>query len=323
MTNKFKTGRGFTLIELLVVVAIIAVLVGLLLPAVQKVRSAAARTKCQNNLRQLGLALHNYHGAAGYLPPGYSYAGDAPVPRSMASRKFDRPGSGPAMLIPQRPGWGWGAFLLPFLEQDNLARQIDWHLSADSPMFDAVRTATLSVYICPTDRETGVFTPISWRKLSLPDCATNSYAACHGSLTLLEAQPDNGNGMFARNSRIRLDDAVDGTSSTLMVGERGSFFTQTPWACVETDGTTRTTPDAPTYYSMIKDTPTMVMARIGTKTLNSPYSEPYDFFSPHGDLVNFVFADGSVHALRTSIRIEVLQALGTRAGREIINGDDY
>jgi prepilin-type processing-associated H-X9-DG protein len=67
----------------------------------------------------------------------------------------------------------------------------------------------------------------------------------------------------------------------------------------------------------------MVMARIGNKQLNSPYSEPYDFFSPHGNLVNFVFADGSVHALRTTIRIEVLEALGTRAGREIINGDDY
>jgi prepilin-type N-terminal cleavage/methylation domain-containing protein/prepilin-type processing-associated H-X9-DG protein len=326
MATPVKNRRAFTLIELLVVISIIAVLIGLLLPAVQKVRSAAARTRCQNNLKQIGLALHNYHGALGYFPPGYSYAGDPPLPRTaslLGTRKFDRPGTGPAMLIPQRPGWGWAAFILPFLEQDNLARQIDWQLAADSPMFDDVRTTMLSVYTCPIDYEVGVFNPISWRRIPLPACATNSYAACNGSLTLLETQPDNGNGMFARNSRLHFGDVRDGTSSTLMIGERGAFFTQSPWASVETDGTTRTTPDAPTYYSVVKDTPTMVMARIGTKPLNSPYSEPYDFFSPHKELVNFLFADGSVRPLRTTIQADVLQALGTRNGGEAINGDDY
>src|SRR5438477_7728692 len=98
---------GFTLIELLVVIAIIAILIGLLLPAVQKVREAASRIKCKNNLKQIGLALHNYHDSQGFFPPGYvSTVGS----------------NGPA--DDRGPGWGWAALLLPYVEQDNLFRQI-------------------------------------------------------------------------------------------------------------------------------------------------------------------------------------------------------
>src|SRR5438094_479446 len=99
--------RGFTLVELLVVIAVIGTLIGLLLPAVQKTREAASRLKCKNNLRQIGLALHNYHDRAGVFPPGYA---------SLVGP------NGPA--DDRGPGWGWAAFILPELEQDNLYKQI-------------------------------------------------------------------------------------------------------------------------------------------------------------------------------------------------------
>src|SRR5216683_2638902 len=98
--------KAFTLIELLVVVAIIAILLGLLLPAVQKVRESANRLKCQNNLKQIGLACHQHHDTYKSFPPGYQASASYPD---------------------TTPGWGWAAFLLPYIEQENLYRQIDFH----------------------------------------------------------------------------------------------------------------------------------------------------------------------------------------------------
>ena len=129
--------RGaFTLIELLVVIAIIAVLVGLLLPAVQKVREAAARMQCTNNLKQIGLALHNYHDGNNKFPPGYVDGNT-------------NPNSTPDNDI--GPSWGWAAFLLPYVEQGNIYNQINFNQLAGTGVNAAVSLQVLKVHTCPSD----------------------------------------------------------------------------------------------------------------------------------------------------------------------------
>src|SRR5437588_140074 len=117
MNGKHSHRFGFTLIELLVVIAIIAVLIGLLLPAVQKVRAAAARAQCQNNLKQIGLALHDYEGVNGRFPPAYTRTSNK---QSGTSYGLSYPDDGCNGL----PGWGWGSLLLPYIEQDSLYKSL-------------------------------------------------------------------------------------------------------------------------------------------------------------------------------------------------------
>ena len=323
--------RAFTLIELLVVIAILAVLLGLMLPAVQKARETANRLRCQNNLKQIGLALHLYADVHGSFPPGYVYqplaaaANPAPVPGTPKPQRFDRSPPRPTGEPPQpnSPGWGWAAFILEQLEQGNLARQINTSLPVEAVSNGTARTTLVSIYTCPSDVSTGVFTVLDEVNTALAPAATNSYAACFGAGGLLGTQPDISNGVFYRNSTTHFTDIMDGTSNTLAIGERAGLFAQGPWAGVITAGTIRTTPGAPVYSSIIEMAPAMVLARIGPHTLNSPYSEPFDFFSAHGSVVQFLFADGSVHALSISTDLLVLQGLATIAGGEAIDGSGF
>src|SRR5437660_12527568 len=123
--------HGFTLIELLVVIAILAVLIGLLVPAVQKVRAAAARVQCANNLEQVGLGLHGYHDANQAFPAGYVSG-------------FDASGNDTG------PGWGWAALLLPYVEQQNLAAALHLDQPIEAPA-NAARTTPVKTYLCPAD----------------------------------------------------------------------------------------------------------------------------------------------------------------------------
>jgi prepilin-type processing-associated H-X9-DG protein len=211
--------------------------------------------------------------------------------------------------------------LLPYLEQDNLFRQFDLTTSTRNPDYLDHRMVPLAAYTCPADQQTGRFSVLSMQNFQVVDAATTSYTACYGQQGNLNAFPDQGDGVFYRNSHTSLLRITDGTSQTLMVGERAALFAQSPWIGAIFNGSIRTTPNAPVFASSVLPTPSMPMARIGRKPLNDPWSEPYDFFSPHlGAVINFVFADGSVHAFPFSTPIEIMQALATRAGGETISG---
>jgi prepilin-type N-terminal cleavage/methylation domain-containing protein/prepilin-type processing-associated H-X9-DG protein len=312
MFGNRSSRSAFTLIELLVVIAIIAVLVGLLLPAVQKVREAATRTKCMNNLKQIGLALQNHHSDHHVLPPGYSWKDNPAIAIFTWERKIDWPN--PVSYVkPEWPGWGWAAHLLPYIEQQPLHSSIDFNAPTVGPQAEPARVAVLSLYTCPADRSTGVYTVFDRKGGPVVNAATNSYAACFGTDGSLYNAPAEHNGLFARNSAIRLDDVKDGTSNTMAIGERGAFFVQTPWCGVLDQGAIRTTTGAPVYVSFVHPSQAMVMARFKERTLNDPWSEPLEFFTPHPTSMNAAFADGSVRSIRITASIDYLRSIATRS----------
>jgi prepilin-type N-terminal cleavage/methylation domain-containing protein/prepilin-type processing-associated H-X9-DG protein len=312
--GKANLRRGFTLIELLVVIAIIAVLIGLLLPAVQKVREAAARSQCANNLKQIGLALHNYHDANKSFPPGY-----------LATGAY---GDG---ATDTTPGWSWAAFILPYVEQDNLGRQLNFSKSVEtSPAIQMM----VKVYLCPSDVAPTAGVPV-------PDAfgtpvalaAPSSYAACCGGDESGTTDPT-GLGIFYRNSRTRLTDVTDGTSNTILVGERSWGNANGIWAGAINNGVCLRGPQNPCPGTGAASYPaaTLVLAH---SHLNNTTTDTDggldDFSSRHAGGSNFVFADGSVRFLR-SVPSDLpgggytpdsltFQALGTRANGEVLSGD--
>jgi prepilin-type processing-associated H-X9-DG protein len=324
-----KRRTAFTLLELLVVIGMIGLLIGLLLPAVQKVRAAASRTQCQNKLRQFGLACHTFIDERGHLPPAYVWVpsdGSARFRSPYWSLIEDQPPRPwdrlpPDFYIdPTDPGWGWAVFLLPYLEQDNRFRQINMRRQNWSP-FDGIRelrAQPLELFTCPSDRETGPYMVTNMTHDRLFWASTISYCSTYGAEGLMTVFPEKGNGTFFRNSAVTILEIRDGLSSTMLIGERAALFAKAPWVGAMTNGVLRTTPNAPVYTSSALPSNSMVMARIGRKPLNDPWVEPYDFFSPHSGVNNFVFADGSVHALRFSTAIPVLQALATRDAGDIV-----
>jgi prepilin-type N-terminal cleavage/methylation domain-containing protein len=200
---------AFTLIELLVVIAIIAILMGLLLPAVQRVREAANRVQCANNLKQIGLAIHNHAHSRGYLPGGGYYHLSA---RSWLDPNKTEPGNGP------KQEWGWGYQILPYIEQDNLWRT-PYTLPGQPPgSGDALVMSTpVAIFYCPTRRQQTVLTR-SEGKRSLID-----YAANGGTYAAGADWHNANNGIVVRSSfgtKITFSDIRDGTTNTIAVAEK-------------------------------------------------------------------------------------------------------
>jgi len=306
---------AFTLIESLVAITMFAILLSLLLPAIQKARESANRAQCANNLRQIGIALHARYTDTENFPPSYLWNNTLTAVTITKPPVYDRP---PLQVYVQTnwPGWGWASFLLPYLDQNPLYQMIDFTVPTVSVTAAVPRTTILPVYTCPSDLSAGLFTVMNQTGGPLMPSATNSYAACYGAVGDLSTAPAAGNGIFVQNGQFTIRDIPDGLSNTIAIGERESGLVRAPWIGVLDQGTVQTTPGAPVYQSEICPAPTMVVARFYNKYINDPWSEPYDFFSPHPGVINLLFADGSVHPVLPSVDVSVLQALATRAGGE-------
>jgi prepilin-type N-terminal cleavage/methylation domain-containing protein/prepilin-type processing-associated H-X9-DG protein len=298
---------AFTLIELLVVIAIIAVLIGLLLPAVQRVRELANRTKCKNNLRQIGVALHHYHDRLGSLPPGYNTV--------IASDNSDL-----------GPGWGWAALLLDDLEQGNLKRQIHFDLQISDPANANVRVVMPPVFICPSEVQQDPFTVIDANGNPICDVGRCNYTAMNGVLGVTSDAWDN-NGTFIRNRPYRLTDITDGLSNTLIVGERCSSMAKTTWTGAVTNGVVPAIryPDPADQLANAEGAPALILSHGSRDHIpnNNLVFDADATSSFHTTGVNFLFGDGSVHSISNTIDGSVYEALLTIAGGEPVSGGDY
>ncbi len=328
---RFSQSRrpGFTLIELLVVITVIAILIALLLPAVQKVRDSAGRTQCLNNLKQIGLALHNFHDTN----RGFPAAGQYPVGATGSS-------------------WSLPAVILPFIEQDNLYKQINFAAGYNTQ--PAITQMRIPIYVCPGDRN----------DKPRPDGAITQYPISYGAnfgtwLVFEAAKHQSGDGAFVVNGRTRMADMIDGTSSTLAFAEvkmytpylrdggipgaagappptsaaavgafGGTFKTDsghTEWVDARVHQTGFTTVFTPnTVVPLVSGGVTYDIdfnsRREGTTTSGITYAAVTSR-SYHTGVVNVLAMDGSSRSVANGISVPTWRALGTRAGGEVVG--DY
>jgi len=310
--------RGFTLVELLVVIAIIGILVGLLLPAVQAAREAARRIQCTNNLKQIGLALHNYEAGHRTYPPGFI---------SRVIGQWSGRGNDP---IPEAgPGWSFYAMLLPNMELGSLHQSVRFDLPISDSANQAARSTKVPGYQCPSDAWNEPVTV--WPStLGLRDLAHASYIGCLGggdpaNAPRYSAQYEETpfNGMFHRNQPIKHAAITDGTSNTIGIGERASMFAPNGWAGVIPNGQTVFSPaTAQIRGQVVGQTarPAITMATVHVRSggPNASTGSPGGFWSPHVGGCLFLLMDGSVHTIPTNVDIQVFRAMAARNDGTVI-----
>jgi prepilin-type N-terminal cleavage/methylation domain-containing protein/prepilin-type processing-associated H-X9-DG protein len=280
--------HGFTLIELLVVIAIIAVLIGLLLPAVQKVREAAARTQCQNNLKQLGLAFHNHHDQLNFFPSG--------------GLGFDSPptylGGSPAVGQAQLAGWGFQ--ILPYIEGDNV-----WKAGA----VVAIGTPN-RLFFCPSRRGPQVVIRNDTYSPPVAGGASIAYALCDYAASNRE-----GTGVVRQILPTRMAEITDGTSNTLLLGDKrlNLYYLGQP----QTDDNEG--------YTVGWNSDTIRRTERGPRPDFSDLTGDGDgrFGSSHPGRFNAVFADGSVRPISYTVNDIVFEYLGNRSDGQVINDSDF
>jgi len=293
--------RGFTLLELLVVIAIIAILIGLLLPAVQKVREAASRMKCQNNLKQLGLALHNFHDAQGKFPPGQVRG---PLPEASVTNAVNH---------------GWGPFILPFIEKQPLYARYRLDVSAGNALNLEVVSTQLKTFQCPSAEADRFYTAGPSGMGACGDYAPTWYVdsiLAEISPPLID-RPGDYQGVLQPNHMTRLGEITDGTSQTILLAEdagrpmRWRAGRPGPDQTVEGGGWA-----AVNSGIILQGSAPGGTKRPGPCAINC--TNEREVYSFHTGGANAVFADGSVRFLPASMSIRLLAALVTRAGGEVI-----
>ena len=333
MKQRHPLRHGFTMIELLVVMGIIGVLLSLLLPAVQNARESANRMQCQNNLKQVGLALHHYEGTYHRFPPGYVSNPDDPA-MSPVDPQFNDAG----------PGWSWMTCLLPFTELDSLYNSLDLRLPCYDPANAAAVAAPIKIFRCPSDF--GGNNPAYGDTVNVVDINENvlavfgrsNYVANVGSSTLwcswpVTLQP---NGVMYRNSKIGIADITDGLSNTVFVGERSSNLADSVWPGAVPFSTHFAWPPFASAGSGGLGRPyDGPGAYVGAHGGPCPYEDPVVIYPPnsplgHGDQMesmhpggaNILMGDGSVRFYGYNHPLSTWVALISRNGGEVVH-DDY
>ena len=335
--SSIRLKRGFTLIELLVVIAIIAVLVALLLPAVQQAREAARRTQCRNNLKQIGLALHNYHDTFNVFPPSYLITPNAAT-APMGPASVNSGDSG--------PGWTGLVCILPQIEQANLYNSFNislpcWDTSNAKPALTVIPT-----YLCPSANNsttnysildsTGANVVFGGKTITAQFSRSN-YVANAGQFEVWDgaavlASPTDlsglANGPLYRNSRTQMRDVSDGLTNTVFFGEQTPFHSDSTWVGIVPDSATCPAAKFKALSVPCDAAAAQINVHSGPggpdevppviHTPNSNLGNVDEMYSQHDSGCNVLLGDGSVRFASKFISGSVWTALSTRAGSEIV-----